>query len=87
MHLPKRYLAALVAAVALAVGLPVAPSGATTPSHPSAVVAKSCPSGFTKARINGSTKCLHAGEFCSNAFNRQYKRYGFRCVNRRLRSA
>jgi hypothetical protein len=85
MQLRKRYVA-LVAAAALAVGLPVAQSSATA-SPPSAVAAKSCSSAFTKATINGATKCLHAGEFCSKSANRQYKRYGFKCVNGRLRRA
>jgi hypothetical protein len=83
MQLRRRYVAA-IAAVALAVGLPVAESSAT-PSRPIAVAAKSCPQGFTKARINGATKCLHAGEFCSKSANSQYRHYGYKCVGGRLR--
>jgi len=45
-----------------------------------AVVARSCPSGFTHAVIGGSQKCLHAGEYCAHRDARQYRRYGFVCV-------
>jgi hypothetical protein len=82
----NKTIATLVAAVALGIGLPVGQSTAATPASPVAVAAKSCPSGFVKATISGSTKCLHAGEFCSRSAQRQYERYGFRCVGGRLRS-
>jgi hypothetical protein len=78
-------LATLIAAVALAVGLPVGQSAAAPPS-PIAVAAKSCPPGFVKGTIDGATKCLHGGEYCKRSAERQYERYGFRCVGGRLRS-
>jgi hypothetical protein len=31
--------------------------------------------------INGSVKCLRAGEFCTHSADRQYRHYGFRCVS------
>jgi hypothetical protein len=31
-------------------------------------------------RINGQIKCLRAGEFCTHSADRQYRRYGFRCI-------
>jgi hypothetical protein len=64
----RRRLAAVVAAVALAVSF-----GA------SGAAAKTCPSGFTHAVIGGEQKCLHAGEYCSHAEARQYRRYHFVC--------
>jgi hypothetical protein len=42
--------------------------------------AKSCSSGFTHAVIGGAQKCLRAGEFCTHAFDSQYRRYGYRCI-------
>ena len=54
------------AAIVLSVGL----SGAA---------AKSCPAGFTHAVIGGQQKCLHAGEYCSHAEARQYRRYHYVC--------
>jgi hypothetical protein len=42
--------------------------------------AKTCPSDFTHATIGGVQKCLHAGEYCSHAEARQYRRYQFKCV-------
>jgi hypothetical protein len=44
-----------------------------------AVSAKTCPAGFTHAVIGGHQKCLHAGEYCSHAKARQYRRYHFVC--------
>jgi hypothetical protein len=37
-------------------------------------------SGYTKAKINGETKCLHVGEACSKKHIAEYRRYGFSCV-------
>ena len=84
MKVRRKYVA-LVAAAAMALGVPVAQSSASA-SNPIAVAAKSCPAGFTRGTINGATKCLHAGEFCSRSASSQYRRYGFRCVNGRLQS-
>jgi hypothetical protein len=64
----RRGLTGVVAAAALAVSFGV--SGAA---------AKTCPSGFTHAMIGGEQKCLHAGEYCSRAEARQYRRYHFIC--------
>jgi hypothetical protein len=36
--------------------------------------------GYVHAVIGGSEKCLRAGEFCTHAYDRQYRRYGFRCI-------
>jgi hypothetical protein len=42
--------------------------------------AKTCSAGFTHATIGGEQKCLHAGEYCSHAEARQYRRYHFKCI-------
>jgi hypothetical protein len=64
----KRLLLGLLAAGAL-IGSALTPTAA----------AKSCPSGFTLGVIGGQQKCLHAGEYCSHAEARQYRRYHFVC--------
>lgn len=73
-----------VAAVALAFGGQAGGAGAdlAAPSQraPDAVIAKACPAGFTHAVIGGQEKYLHAGEYCSHAEARQYRRYHFVCV-------
>lgn len=70
--LRNRYITLLAVAAGVAV-----PAGASL--H--AGTALAC----TKASIGGATKCLQRGQFCSPSLKRQYPRYGFHCVNRRLR--
>lgn len=47
--------------------------------------AKSCSSGWKRARINGSIKCLRVGQFCAHAYDHRaphpysYKHYGYAC--------
>jgi hypothetical protein len=74
----RRSLAAWIAAAALA-GLPAA---ATPDAHarPAAVAAKPCSAGYTHAVIDGAHKCLRRGQFCTRSADRQYRKYGFRCV-------
>ena len=64
----KQLLTGLLAAAAIA-GFALAP----------AANAKTCSSGYTHAVIGGAQKCLHAGEYCSHAEARQYRRYHFTC--------
>lgn len=45
-----------------------------------AVVAKTCPSGFTHAVIGGRQKCLRAGEYCAHRYASQYRHYRYKCV-------
>jgi hypothetical protein len=59
-----------------AVGLAAPTTGA---ARPTAVLARTCPSGFTHAVIGGEQKCLHAGEYCAHSEARQYRRYHFVC--------
>ena len=70
---------AAVAALGISAPASAAPAHAVTP--PRAVAAKSCSSSYTRAVINGSVKCLRAGEFCTHSADRQYRRYGYRCVS------
>jgi hypothetical protein len=68
--------------VALALGAPVIapPAVSATAGGATAVAAKACGSGYTHAVIGGAEKCLRRGQFCAHRYDRQYKRYGFRCV-------
>ena len=56
------------------------PTTAAASPKPAASSATSCNPGFVSATIAGSHKCLHAGEFCTHAYDVQYRRYGFRCI-------
>lgn len=73
---------AVALAVAAAVGTSTPAPAAPVRSHApiQAVVAKSCSSGYTRARIDRQIKCLRAGEFCRHADDRQYRHYGYRCT-------
>jgi hypothetical protein len=74
----------VAAAAAFAASVPISQAPAAKPG-PVAVQAKTCSAGFTHAVINGSQKCLRRGEFCAHRADRQYRRYGFRCVRRDAR--
>ena len=79
---PARWAAVLTTVAALGASAP-APSAAValhSPGSVRAVVAKTSSAGYTRATINGAVKCLHAGEFCTHSADRQYRRYGFRCI-------
>lgn|GEM_PF-2798405 len=73
----KATIAAALAAIAFAV-----PAVVPAPAQPSAVTAKTCSASYTSAVINGSHKCLHAGEYCAIGAERQYERYGYECSRR-----
>jgi hypothetical protein len=45
-----------------------------------AAEAKTCSAGYTHAVVGGQEKCLRAGEFCTHAYDSQYRRYGYRCI-------
>jgi len=77
----SRKLAALVAAIALAGPTPATASIVA----PSAIAAKACSAGFKEGNIGGEKKCLRRGQFCAQRYDRQYRRYGYRCVKRDAR--
>src|SRR4051812_49762496 len=45
-----------------------------------------CSSSYVQGLVGGESKCLRAGEFCSPGREADYERYGFSCVDGRLRS-
>jgi hypothetical protein len=73
----KRRLAVLLVTAVAAFGATTA--SARTAAAPAAV-ARTCSAGYTHAVIAGAEKCLRAGEFCARRYDRQYQRYGFRCI-------
>jgi hypothetical protein len=87
-------LLAATAAAAFAAGLaaPAAPASQTSasPAVPNSAptaqkaapvaVLKTCGRGYTRAVIGGQVKCLRAGQFCAHRYDRQYRRYGYRCI-------
>jgi hypothetical protein len=84
----KRRIAALAAAASVFAAAPaVMPAFEGSPVVPTNAVAKSCSAGFRHAVINGSEKCLRRGQFCARAADRQYRRYGYRCVKRDARGS
>ena len=42
---------------------------------------KPVPFGLETGTIDGQRVCLHVGEFCKPKADRQYRRYGFRCIH------
>lgn len=67
--------ATLVAAAFAATAAPAQP-----PAYAPNAVVKSCSSGFKHAVIGGQQKCLRAGQFCTHAYDSQYRHYGYRCI-------
>jgi hypothetical protein len=80
----RKFVIAAIAAASLAAAGP-----ATAPAHVGAPViataSKTCSSGFRHAVIGGAQKCLRRGEFCARRYDRQYRRYGYRCRKRDAR--
>jgi hypothetical protein len=74
----RRLLVAAAATLTIAIPGAAIPGGTT--AH-TATAAKVCHRG-TPARINGATKCLQSGEYCSLSAERQYERYGYECSTR-----
>jgi hypothetical protein len=75
----RRHLILAGSLLAVAVPMPLAASGATSPiTGPTAHVA------CTQARIAGRSKCIARGQFCAHNARamKDYARYGFRCNNR-----
>ena len=70
--------AVLTAVLALALLAPAAPAAAATPKK------VRCTAKEKRAKIGGKVVCLKKGKRCVAKYQRQYKRYGFRCTRKRL---
>lgn len=84
----SRVRTGLVAALAaLALGPAAGPAPAVSSpawGSPAQVIElKTCGPGFKKAVIDGQEKCLRRGQFCKRSADRQYRRYGYKCVRDR----
>lgn len=75
-----------VRALTVVAGVALVSLGLSAPasSGPSSV-AGSCVSGSTPAIVGGNFRCLRVGAQCSARSQEVYRRYGYRCVNGRLR--
>jgi hypothetical protein len=82
----RRAAAILMTGVAVCVGgyaAAAAPAiGTATPLGPAQTL---CSSGYLNAIIGGEHKCLRTGEFCSPSHESDYERYGFVCLDGRLK--
>jgi hypothetical protein len=78
-------LVALVAAMAFAAAA-VSPSVGVV-AFTSSASAKTCAPGFTHAVVSWSSyhRCLRQGQYCKKVRNPEYRKYGFLCVNGKLR--
>lgn len=76
----RKVVAALVTAVAVGAGASIPAASASQAAPARVVIAKTCSAGYKRGVINGSVKCLRRGEFCTHSADRQYRRYGFRCI-------
>jgi hypothetical protein len=68
---------ALIALVAAALAIGVAPAGNAAEPVASAACTRD-----VSATIGGKHKCLGPGEYCATRYERQYERYGFVCSTR-----
>ncbi len=71
---PAKFIAVVAAAAAVGVSAPAAAPASHAPTQVAAT------SDCTPATINGQHKCLRVGQFCKHSADRQYRRYGFRCI-------
>jgi hypothetical protein len=76
----RNRLALLLVAGAAAFGAAAVAPASQAAGVTLAAPAKTCSSSYTHAVIGGVQKCLRAGEFCTHAFDSQYRGYGFRCI-------
>lgn len=83
MRIPVRVSrrAGLVLATAVLATGGATAAGASPPTAPVAIAAKSCSGSYTHAVIGGAQKCLRRGEFCAHRYASQYRRYGFSCTH------
>jgi hypothetical protein len=71
--------------VIVLVAIAAAASTSAPASESSDRLTASCPQGSKPATIAGKFKCLRTGQRCLVRYQRTYRKYGFHCVNGRLR--
>jgi len=73
----RRRLTAVIAAAAVAVGIPAGAAGAD-PYGPAPSAQIAC----VHAKIGGKRKCIARGQYCARRYERDYERHGFTCSKR-----
>lgn|GEM_PF-2075386 len=73
----RRWAVALIASASLVASAPAA--SVASSQGPTAYAA------CTKAKIGGQRKCIARGQYCTRAYQRDYKRYGLSCTKRDAR--
>jgi hypothetical protein len=76
MGIGRRFLAAITVSALVCAAAAVGTAGGSPDT---------CRAGTKRAVIGGKVRCLTAGQRCSARYESAYKRYGFTCVNGRLR--
>ena len=76
----KKSLAAALAALSVAALAP----GEVSAGVPATASSPTAHAACTRARIEGESRCIAAGQFCRHrrSANRDYHRYGYRCGKR-----
>jgi hypothetical protein len=72
----SKYIAALAAALTLTLGIGSSAPAASASATPSAQIA------CKNATIGGQRKCIAAGQFCTRAYEHDYRKYGYSCSKR-----
>ena len=79
----KRWITLPVVAVAVFAAAAVMPARA--PISAQSAYAKSCHRGYTHATFPWGERCIRAGQYCKKVRNPEYHKFGFQCVNGKLR--
>jgi len=79
-----RFAALVVFAAAVFVAGAISPAQAPVVGAQSAY-AKTCSPKFVHAEFPWGHRCIRGGQFCKKVRNPEYHKYGFQCVNGKLR--
>jgi hypothetical protein len=79
----KRWLALPVVAAAVFAAAAVLP--ARVPVGVQSAYAKPCSAKFVHAVFPWGHRCIRGGQYCKKERNPEYHKYGFQCVNGKLR--
>ena len=79
----KRWLALVVVAVAGFATMTVVPAQSAVRAQKAS--AKACHSGYTLAKFPWGDRCIRTGQYCKKVRNPEYHKYGFQCVNGKLK--
>jgi hypothetical protein len=80
----KAVFAVVVVAAAVFLAAAISPGQAPVVGAQSAY-ANHCYKGYVHANFSWGTRCIRAGQYCKKVRNPEYHKYGFQCVNGKLR--